>query len=47
MKYVVTWEVLPNATEASEARSLTVFSKWAPSEGATSKEFLGRADNRG
>ncbi|TCJ29997.1 DUF3303 domain-containing protein [Nocardioides jejuensis] len=47
MKYVVTWEPLPNASEASEARSLTVFSNWAPSEGAVFKEFLGRADNRG
>jgi hypothetical protein len=47
MKYVVTWEPLPNASEDAEARSLQVFSKWAPSEGATFLEFLGRVDNRG
>jgi len=47
MKYVVTWEIRPNVTEESEARSLAVFGKWAPSEGATYREFLGRVDNRG
>jgi len=47
MKYVVTWEPLPNASEEAEARSLQVFSNWAPSEGATFREFLGRVDNRG
>jgi hypothetical protein len=47
MKYVVTWEPLPNNTEQTEARSLEVFSKWAPSEGANFREFLGRIDNRG
>ncbi|RJS45149.1 DUF3303 domain-containing protein [Nocardioides cavernaquae] len=47
MKYVVTWEPLPSVTEEAEARSLQVFSNWAPSEGATFLEFLGRVDNRG
>jgi hypothetical protein len=47
MKYVVTWETRPNVTEESTARSLEVFSKWSPSEGATFVEFLGRVDNRG
>ena len=31
MKYVVTWENLPNLTEESAKRSLQVFSKWSPS----------------
>ena len=47
MKYVVSWMVRPNATEQTGARSLQVFSKWSPHEGATFKEFLSRVDGRG
>jgi hypothetical protein len=47
MKYVITWEVRPSVTEESAARSLQVFSKWTPSEGANFKEFLGRVDGQG
>ena len=47
MKYVVTWENRPSATEETAVRGLAVFSKWAPSEGSNFKEFLGRVDGRG
>ena len=47
MKYVVTWENRPNATEESAARSLQVFAKWTPHEGSTFKEFVSRVDGRG
>jgi Protein of unknown function (DUF3303) len=47
MKYVVTWELRPAVTEEASARSLEVFSKWSPSEGAEFKEFLGRVDGPG
>ena len=47
MKYVVSWENRSNATEESAARSLQVFGKWTPNEGATFKEFLSRVDSRG
>ena len=47
MKYVVSWENRSNATEESAARSLQVFGKWTPNEGATFKEFLSRVDGRG
>jgi hypothetical protein len=47
MKYVVTWEARQTASEESQARGLQVFSKWAPSEGATFLQFLGRVDGRG
>ena len=47
MKYVVTWQARDNASEASVARSLQVFSKWAPSEGVTYHEFLGNVDGTG
>src|SRR4051794_32416697 len=47
MKYVITWENRPSATEETVARSLAVFSKWAPNEGSHFKEFLGRVDGRG
>jgi hypothetical protein len=33
--------------EEAAARSLQVFSKWTPSEGADFREFLGRVDGRG
>ncbi len=47
MKYVVTWTPRANTTEESAARSLQVFGKWTPSEGAEFKEFLGRVDGQG
>jgi hypothetical protein len=47
MKYVVQWMPNSNTAEESQARSLQVFSKWSPSEGATFREFLGRVDNQG
>ena len=47
MKYVITWTTRATTTEESAARSLNVFGKWAPSEGATFKEFLGRVDGQG
>ena len=47
MKYVITWTPRDNITEESAARSLQVFGKWAPSEGAVFKEFLGRVDGQG
>jgi len=47
MKYVVSWEARPSATEETLSRSLQVFGKWTPSEGATFKEFLSRVDSRG
>jgi len=47
MKYVATWEVRPNATEETAARSLQVFGKWSPSEGVAYEQFLGRVDGRG
>ena len=47
MKYVVTWENRPSATEETAARGLAVFSKWAPQEGSNFREFLGRVDGRG
>src|SRR3982751_716418 len=47
MKYVVSWVARPNMGEAEAARSLQVFSKWAPSEKVTFEQFLGRADAKG
>ena len=47
MKYVVSWISKPSLTEEAAARSLQVFGKWSPSEGADFKEFLGRVDGRG
>jgi len=47
MKYVISWTARPNVTEESEARSLQVFSKWAPSESVTFEQFLGRVDAQG
>ena len=47
MKYVISWVAKPNVGEAEAARSLQVFSKWAPSEKATFEQFLGRADAKG
>ncbi|MGZ4595117.1 MAG: DUF3303 domain-containing protein [Actinomycetes bacterium] len=47
MKYVVSWETRQSANETVIERSLQVFGKWAPSEGTTFLQFLGRADGRG
>jgi hypothetical protein len=47
MKYVITWTPRASLTEESAARSLQVFGKWSPSEGAVFKEFLGRIDGQG
>lgn len=47
MKYVVSWEPRPSATEETLARSLQVFTKWSPREGATFKEFVSRVDGQG
>ena len=47
MKYVITWTPRASITEESAARSLQVFGKWTPHEGATFKEFLSRVDGRG
>lgn len=47
MKYVISWVAKPNVGEAEAARSLQVFSKWAPSESVTFEQFLGRADAKG
>jgi hypothetical protein len=47
MKYVITWESRPTASEELQARSLQVFSKWSPSPGADFQQFLGRIDGRG
>ncbi len=47
MKYVVTWETRQGASEETAARSLAVFSKWAPDEKADFQQFLGRVDGRG
>ena len=46
MKYVVAWEARV-ASEEIQARSLQVFSKWAPSEGTTFVQFVGRVDGGG
>src|SRR5688572_23025155 len=47
MKYVISWEFRPSATEETQARSLQVFSKWSPAEGTTFVQFLARADGAG
>lgn len=47
MKYVVMWQTRPTLTEETAARTLDVFGKWSPSEGADFKEFLGRVDGQG
>lgn len=47
MKYVIAWEPWPNGSEDVLARSLEVFSKWAPAEGTNFVQFLGRVDGRG
>ena len=47
MKYVISWEALPNLTEETAKRSLTVFSKWSPSHPEHFQAFLGRVDGNG
>jgi hypothetical protein len=47
MKYVVSWQPRANWTEEIGARALQVFSKWAPDEGTTFLQFLGRIDGAG
>ena len=47
MKYIVSWETRPNASEEVQARSLQVFGKWSPAEGTNFVQFLGRVDGRG
>jgi hypothetical protein len=47
MKYVITWENLPNLTEESAKRSLQVFSKWSPTHPEHFQAFLGRIDGHG
>ena len=47
MKYVISWVAKPTMGEVEAARSLQVFSKWAPSEKVTFEQFLGRADAKG
>jgi hypothetical protein len=47
MKYVAAWELRGNASEDLLARSLQVFSKWAPAEGTAFVQFVGRVDGRG
>ena len=47
MKYVIVWEPWANVSEDVLARSLEVFSKWAPAEGTNFVQFLGRVDGRG
>ena len=51
MKYVITWTVREDgsAAENEEAarRSLEVFARWTPAEGANFHQFLGRLDGTG
>lgn len=48
MKYVISWRDRDAATSESDAKRLmAVFGKWAPSEGATFHQFVGRLDNDG
>lgn len=47
MKYVISWVARPDAGEAEAARSLQVFSKWAPNPDVTFEQFLGRVDGQG
>jgi hypothetical protein len=47
MKYVVSWVALNNTSEDLQARSLQVFSNWAPAEGTNFLQFVGRVDGRG
>ena len=46
MLFHVTWEFI-DATEEGQRRSLEVFSRWQPPEGAEFKGFYGFADGSG
>ena len=46
MLFMVTWEFI-DTTEEGEKRSLDVFSRWQPPEGADFQGFYGFADNSG
>ena len=46
MLFMVTWE-FSDTTEEGEKRSLDVFSRWQPPEGADFQAFYGFADNSG
>jgi Protein of unknown function (DUF3303) len=47
MKYVLSWQTRSNVTEEVDARSLQVFRKWSPAEGATFLQFVARIDGAG
>jgi hypothetical protein len=47
VKYVVAWQQRENVTEAVQARSLEVFSRWSPDEGTTFLQFVSRIDSQG
>jgi len=51
MKYLVSWTYRFNGSaadnEESVRRGLAVFAKWAPPEGSTYQQFLGRVDGGG
>jgi hypothetical protein len=47
MKYVITWETRQSESEELQERGPGVFSKWAPAQGVTFHQFLGRIDGRG
>jgi hypothetical protein len=46
MLFMVTWE-FTDASEAGEKRSLEVFGRWQPPEGADFQQFYGFADGTG
>lgn len=46
MLFMVSWEFV-DTSEAGEKRSLEVFSRWQPPEGAEFRGFYGFADNTG
>lgn len=47
MKYVITWQERANTSEEVQARSLEVFSRWAPDPGTNFLQFVSRIDSRG
>ena len=47
MKYLVSWTARADVSFDDARKSLEVFSKWSPAEGATFSEFLSRLDGRG
>jgi hypothetical protein len=46
MLFLVSWE-FTDVSEAAEKRSLEVFSRWQPPEGADFQQFYGFADGTG